>query len=119
MARREFSVAVKRQMVKRSGGVCERHRWKPGEACTKPAREFDHIQPDGLGGLPTLENGFHACKQCHAEKTHQHDRPVMQRADSQRDAASGIKPISQKISQRPKPEKPPGKQLPPRQPLYR
>jgi 5-methylcytosine-specific restriction protein A len=119
MPRREFSVVIKRQMVKRSGGVCERHLWKPGEVCTKPAKEFDHIQPDGLGGEPTLSNGAHLCQPCHKEKSHQHDRPVMQRADNQRDAALGIKRKSRPIPQPPKaPKREPKPRLPPLQ-LYR
>ncbi len=121
MARKEFSAKTKREMVKRSGGTCERHLWRPGEVCTKPAREFDHVQPDGLSGKPTLENGAHLCVPCHRSKTHEHDRPVMRRADNQRDAANGIKAASPPIRSRFKESKPVREKLPPlpRVSLYR
>jgi 5-methylcytosine-specific restriction protein A len=113
MARKEFLAAVKRAVVKRSSGICERARWKPGEVCTKPAKEFDHIIPDGLGGLPTLENAAHLCVPCHKEKSHKHDTPIMRRADAQRDAHNGVKPKSRPFGRATKPEKPPKDGLPP------
>jgi 5-methylcytosine-specific restriction endonuclease McrA len=76
MPRKEFSAAVKRAIVKRSGGICERARWKPGEVCTKSAKDFDHIRSDGLGGEPTLENAAHLCGPCHKAKTHGEDTPT-------------------------------------------
>jgi 5-methylcytosine-specific restriction protein A len=117
MARKEFSVATKRKIVERSKGVCERHLWKPGEVCTKPAKEFDHLQPDGLSGKPTLENGAHLCVPCHRAKTHEHDTPIMRRADAQKDAANGIKRKSRPISQAPKVKRESKPRLPPL-PLY-
>ena len=42
---------------------------------------FDHIQPDGLGGEPILENCQILCKTCHGSKTLGEDNPIMQKAD--------------------------------------
>jgi 5-methylcytosine-specific restriction endonuclease McrA len=91
MARKEFPIKAKRQVVLRSLGICERHRWK-GEPCTKPAKAFDHIKPDGLGGEPTVENAAHLCQSCHDEKTHSEDNPRMRKADAQWKAANSAKP---------------------------
>jgi 5-methylcytosine-specific restriction endonuclease McrA len=119
--RKEFPVKVKRAAVLRSLGICERHRWKAGEDCTKPAKAFDHIVPDGLQGVPTLENCAHLCQACHTEKTHTEDNPRMRKADAQFKAANGIKtarrPIKSRCFSEPKPkrEKTP---LPPRRRLY-
>lgn len=83
--RREFSITVRREAAKRSGCVCERALWRPGETCTRPAKHFDHIKPDGLGGEPTLANCAYLCVPCHAEKTATEDVPRMAKADAQRD----------------------------------
>lgn len=53
--------------------------------------QYDHIKPDGLGGEPTLENLQVLCSPCHRIKTHDHDRPIMTKADNQRKSAAGIK----------------------------
>jgi hypothetical protein len=100
VVRKEFSVKVKRQVVLRSLGICERHRWNPGEMCTKPAKAFDHIRPDGLQGVPTLENCAHLCAGCHTEKTHTEDNPRMRKADAQFKAANGIKTARRPIKAR-------------------
>ena len=55
-------------------------------------KEFDHVTPDGLGGKPTLENCSVLCLPCHKAKTHEKDRPRMQKADNQRKADQGLKP---------------------------
>lgn len=82
----EFSRSTKRHILKRSGGICERHLWRRGEPCTKPAREFDHILADGLGGEATVINGAHLCLACHREKSGKEDTPRMRKADAQREA---------------------------------
>jgi 5-methylcytosine-specific restriction protein A len=121
MARKEFTVRVKRQVVLRSLGICERSRWKAGEECTKPAKAFDHIVADGLGGEPTVDNCAHLCQVCHDEKTHSEDNPRMRKADAQFKAANGIKTARRPIKSRgfsepkPKREKTP---LPPRRSIY-
>jgi 5-methylcytosine-specific restriction protein A len=120
MARKEFPVKVKRVVVLRSLGICERPRWD-GKPCTKPAKAFDHIMPDGLGGQATVENAAHLCQACHDEKTHGADNPRMRKADAQFKAANGIKTARRPIKSRgfselkPKREKTP---LPPRRRLY-
>jgi 5-methylcytosine-specific restriction protein A len=117
-ARKEFSVKVKRAVVLRSLGICERPRWD-GKPCTKPAKAFDHIVADGLGGEPTFENAAHLCQACHQEKTTSEDNPRMRKADAQFKAANGIKTARRPIKSRgfePKPKR--EKSLPPRRSLY-
>lgn len=87
MARREFSEKVKRQAWERCKGFCE--------GCTAklfPGRfQFDHTRPDGLGGAPTIENCQVLCSACHLPKTHDEDRPLMQKADNIRKKHLGFK----------------------------
>jgi hypothetical protein len=99
MARKEFPVKVKRVVVLRSLGICERPRWKAGEDCIKPAREFHHIKPDGLGGEPTAENAAHLCEKCHQEADNE-NAPIMRKADAQFKAANGIKTARRPIKSR-------------------
>jgi 5-methylcytosine-specific restriction endonuclease McrA len=49
------------------------------------------VEPDGLGGEPTLENCQVACGACHKRKTHTEDRPIMAKADRQKKSGAGIK----------------------------
>lgn len=42
---------------------------------------YEHVQPDGLGGEPTLENCKVHCKTCADIKTHTEDNPRMVKAD--------------------------------------
>ena len=117
--RQDFQKPVKKAAAVRSRGVCERHRWKHLEPCTRPACHFDHILPTALGGPPTLENAAHLCLVCHKEKTREEDAPRIAKANAQRDAHEGIKRQSRPIAQRPKPAKRPSRpSLPPRA-LYR
>lgn len=78
--RREFSKTVRLQAAKRANGRCEacHRKLSVGEF------HYDHDTPDGLGGEPTLENCKVLCLTCHRIKTHEHDNPRMQKADSQR-----------------------------------
>lgn len=97
--RLEFPAKVKLAAYKRSlkDGHCH------CEECGVRVRglpEYDHIKPDGLGGEPTLDNCQVLCGPCHREKTHQHDRPIMQKADNQRKAAAGIKRTGRKLKGR-------------------
>ena len=124
--RREFKKTEKRKMLARSGGVCERALWRPGEVCTRPAKDFDHLKADGLGGEPVAENGAHLCVPCHKEKTHGEDRPRMQKADNQRDVFHGLmrksRPIQsagfRKAPPQRKATKPLAKPPLPRRPLF-
>ena len=91
MSRREFPASVKRAVRDRANGHCE--------VCSQPLAgrrgHFDHIQPDGLGGEPTLANCQMLCPPCHRAKTHEQDNPVMAKADRQRRANDGTKPKRQ------------------------
>jgi 5-methylcytosine-specific restriction protein A len=78
-ARREFPASVKKARLKHAQNRCEE--------CSMPLRagfHFDHDVPDGLGGEPTFENCRVLCTPCHKIKTHEHDRPRMQKADNVR-----------------------------------
>lgn len=83
MPRKEFSRRVKFLAFKRCLGEdglphCERC----GIVLTAGNITYDHDQADGLGGEPTLENCKVLCiKICHKKKTHEHDNPIMQKAD--------------------------------------
>lgn len=90
MARSEFSATVRQQAWERSKGRCE----EPGCGIELQVGhfQFDHIQPDGLGGKPTLENCAVLCSAHHSRKTHEHDRPIMTKADNQKKAHLGLKP---------------------------
>ena len=63
--RQEFTAKVKREALARSNGYCE--------GCTKKLfvgdYHYDHDNPDGLTGEPTLENCRVLCKACHGAKT--------------------------------------------------
>jgi 5-methylcytosine-specific restriction enzyme A len=88
--RTEFSATIRQQAWKRSNGRCEH----PGCGIKIQVGKFhfDHIQPDGLGGKPVLENCQVLCLFHHEEKTTQHDNPIMTKADNQRKAHLGLKP---------------------------
>lgn len=88
--RREFPAKVKLAAYER----CQKDGKPHCEECglrIVGVPEYDHIKPDGLGGEPTLENCAVLCGKCHRIKTHEHDRPVMQKADNQKKAAAGVK----------------------------
>jgi 5-methylcytosine-specific restriction enzyme A len=84
--RREFPAKVKLAAWTRCNGNCE--------GCGRKIvglPEYDHDKPDGLGGEPTIENCKVLCGMCHRLKTHEHDRPIMAKADRQKKSAAGIK----------------------------
>ena len=94
MTRSEFSAKVRRDAWARSQGICEffacRTKLQVGKF------QFDHIIPDGLGGEPTLENCAVLCSAHHSRKTHEEDRPIMQKADNIKAKHFGLKPKRQK-----------------------
>ena len=67
MSRKEFPKSVKVASIKAN----TRDGVTYCEACGLPAKRFhfDHKNPDGLTGQPTLENCALLCEPCHAEKT--------------------------------------------------
>lgn len=58
---------------------------------------YEHVQADGLGGEPTLENCKVHCRNCATDKTVKEDNPRMAKADRQLKSAFGIKPKRRKI----------------------
>lgn len=59
---------------------------RPGETI------YEHVQPDGLGGEPTLDNCKVHCTVCADVKTHTEDNPRMRKADAVLKATYGLKP---------------------------
>lgn len=80
MSRTEFSSQVRKDAWKRCKGRCE--ELGCGAKLQVGHYQFDHIIPDGLGGKPTLENCAVLCSAHHSRKTHEQDRPMMQKADN-------------------------------------
>lgn len=62
-ARTAIPVAVKREVFKRSNGMCER------EGCDQVGKEIDHVKAQALGGTNDLENLELLCREHHLEKT--------------------------------------------------
>lgn len=119
MSRREFGKRVKAAAFKRCGGPDNPKCEKCGTALEPGRFALDHVVPDGLGGEPTLENCMVLCSPCHTEKTERQDKPVMRKADAQRDAHWNIKTPRRKIPSPPRAPKKPSRQLPERRSLYR
>lgn len=93
MPRIEFSRKVRRQIIERAQGKCEKcgAALKPGEG------DADHILPAELGGQATLANGMWLCKPCHKAKTADDVRRI-RKADRQRDKHTGAwKPSARKL----------------------
>lgn len=60
--------------------------------------EYEHLDPDGLGGEPTLENcGVWCRSSCSRTKTDTEDNPRMQKADRVLKKNFGLRPFRQKI----------------------
>lgn len=100
--RREFSAKVKRTAFKR----CCDNGTMPGipqcENCGNVLRagnvEYEHLNPDGLGGEPTLENcGVWCAVPCSSKKTREEDNPRMAKADRVLRKAYSLQPAKQKI----------------------
>lgn len=66
--RREFNARTRAKAFERAAGKCE----DCGAKLSLGKYQFDHDNPDGLTGEPTLENCVVRCTPCHAEKT-KHD----------------------------------------------
>jgi 5-methylcytosine-specific restriction protein A len=69
--RKEFSRSTKAAAFLRSAGFCEQEH--DGKRCgaklTVGKFHYDHVNPDGLTGEPTLENCAVICVGCHLAKT--------------------------------------------------
>lgn len=100
--RQEFPAAVKRAAFRR----CCRADGKPycegcGIELVSGNTEYEHVQPDGLGGEPTLDNCKVLCrKSCARAKTDTEDNPRMAKADRVLRKAFDLAPRRHKIQSR-------------------
>lgn len=100
MTRRyEFSKQVKREALKRSGGLCEAvgsvYGQPPNQRCNwtlSQGVEFDHYpEPATDEGSNTLENCVACCPSCHHFKTSTYDVPMQAKGKRVSDKHLGIK----------------------------
>jgi hypothetical protein len=95
--RREFPLSVRKLAFKR----CCRDGKPYCESCPVELRAgniiYEHVDPDGLGGDPTLENCKVHCKSCADVKTFTEDNPRMQKADRVLKKNFGLQARKQKI----------------------
>ena len=109
--RTEFPQPVRKKAFAR----CCREGTQPGipqcENCGNVLRAagiiYEHVQPDGLGGPPTLENCKVYCTVCADKKTAEHDIPRMAKADRVLKKTYGLRPTRQNIQSRGFPKAPP------------
>lgn len=96
--RQEFPAAVKRTAFRRSCKNGVPHCEAPN--CGLPIRaghlRYEHLDPDGLGGGPTLENCGIYCDVC-ARKKDRVDNPRMTKADRVTRKTYGLTPTRKKI----------------------
>lgn len=97
--RHEFTKAIKRDALKRSGGLCEAvgavYGLEPGQRCNAPLShgvEFDHWPiPATDKGSDTLDNCVSCCRTCHRFKTSHYDVPMQAKGKRIRDKHAGIR----------------------------
>lgn len=92
--RREFPQSVRKLAFKR---CCGKDGIPRCENCGNVLRsgniEYEHLDPDGLGGEPILENcGVWCAVTCSSKKTHTLDNPRMAKADRVLKKTYGLKP---------------------------
>lgn len=97
--RTEFSSKVRRAAFRR---CCRADGLPYCEGCgielVSGNIEFEHVDPDGLGGDATLENCKVFCKKaCARKKTDEQDNPRMVKADAVLRANFGLRAKSQQI----------------------
>lgn len=87
MSRQEFKPKIMAQAALRANGRCEgcTRRLMPGDF------HYDHVIPDALGGLPTLENCQVLCRSCHSVKTAKEDVPRIAKAKRNYRKSNGIR----------------------------
>ena len=100
--RREFPQSVRKAAFAR----CCRNGTMPGipqcENCGAELRsgniEYEHLNPDGLGGEPVLENCGVWCRSpCSRQKTSKQDNPRMAKADRVLKKSFGLQAKRQRI----------------------
>lgn len=94
--RQEFPQPVRKLAFRR----CCRDGIPYCEGCGNQIRQtpiYEHVQPDGLGGEPTLENCKVHCKTCADVKTFTEDNPRMAKADRVLKKHFGLRPAKAKI----------------------
>lgn len=97
--RREFPQKVRKLAFAR----CCRDGIPYCEGCGNQIRLtpiYEHVQPDGLGGEPTLENCKVHCKTCADVKTFKEDNPRMAKADRVLKKTFGLQAPRKKIQSR-------------------
>lgn len=106
--RQEFPAAVKRAAFRRCCRDSAPHCEGCGIELVSGNIEYEHVQPDGLGGDPTLENCKVLCrKSCARNKTDTEDNPRMAKADRVLRKAFGLHPKRHKIQSRGFEKRPP------------
>ena len=97
MSRAEFSKPVKREALKRSGGLCEAvgpmYGLQDGQRCNAPLAygvEFDHVVLEANSRDNSLENCAAVCVRCHKHKTAKHDTPMAAKTVRMQDRHSGV-----------------------------
>ena len=111
MSRKEFTKAVKRDALKRSGGFCEARgkMYGFGTVCGYGQRchnnlaygvEFDHELACSNGGDNSLANCVAVCVRCHDYKTRTIDTPRAAKTVRQRDKHTGVSRPKQTIKSR-------------------
>jgi hypothetical protein len=96
--RQEFTSKIKREMLDRSGGICECHRIPGMKACGLPLGPgntfFEHIVQCAIGGDNSADNGAALTRTCWKLKTRMQDVPIIKRVRDRRNANYGIRPRS-------------------------
>lgn len=89
--RTEFPQSVRKAAFRR----CCRNGMPHCETCGIELRSgniiYEHVDPDGLGGEPTIENCKVHCRNCAKTKTVTEDNPRMAKADRVLKKAFGLK----------------------------
>lgn len=102
MSRLEFGKPVKREALRRSGGLCEGvgpvYGLASGQRCNAPLShgvEFDHYPLRAAdGGGNGLDNCVAACPTCHSFKTANFDTPMAAKGKRVSDKHLGIRNVS-------------------------
>lgn len=108
MTRANFTKPVKREALKRSGGLCEAvggwYGLDLGKRCNAPLAygvEFDHIILDANSKDNSLDNCAAVCLTCHRYKTAKIDVPTAAKTLRQQDKALGIRSNKSRWPSRP------------------